>query len=57
MLPGGAMPYKAAYGRKNFCFEKKKQRTFAPAPSSPDVNAGKLQRRQTDKRFYFFFQK
>jgi hypothetical protein len=40
-----------------FLFEKKKQKTFAPAPSSPDVNFLQLARSQADKSVLFLFQR
>jgi len=41
--------------KKAFFFEKKKQKTFAIAPSSPDVNLLQLARSQTDKSFLVLF--
>jgi LPPG:FO 2-phospho-L-lactate transferase len=41
--------------RKNLFFEKKKQKTFAPALLPPGVHAGQLARNQTDKSFLVLF--
>jgi hypothetical protein len=41
--------------KKNFFFEKKKQKTFAPALSSPDDYPVPLARSQTDKSFLVLF--
>jgi hypothetical protein len=41
--------------KKNFFFEKKKQKTFAPALSSPDDYPVQLARSQTDKSLWVLF--
>jgi hypothetical protein len=41
--------------KKDFFFEKKKQKTFVLAPSSPDVTLLQLARSQTDKSFLVLF--
>jgi hypothetical protein len=41
--------------RKNFLFEKKKQKTFAPALASPDVDSPQLARLQESKSFLVLF--
>jgi hypothetical protein len=41
--------------RKAFFFEKKKQKTFAPAPASPDEKVVDLARNQTGKSFLVLF--
>jgi len=41
--------------KKDFFFEKKKQKAFAPAPSSRDENSVQLARRPTDKSFLVLF--
>jgi hypothetical protein len=43
--------------KKVFFFEKKKQKTFAFAPSQPSVPSVRLARNPTDKVFWFFFRK
>jgi len=40
---------------EGFFFEKKKQKTFAPAASPPDVHFLQLARGQTDKSFLVLF--
>jgi hypothetical protein len=43
--------------KKDFFFEKKKQKTFALAPSSPDVDLLSLRGAERTKVLWFFFQK
>jgi hypothetical protein len=50
--PGAATAEKA---RKVFFFEKKKQKTFAPALPPPDVNPLQLARNPKDKSFLVIF--
>jgi hypothetical protein len=41
--------------KKVFFFEKKKQKIFAPAPSSPGARVIQLARNRTDKSFLVLF--
>jgi hypothetical protein len=52
---GGVHRQKTPEERKAFFFEKKKQKTFALAPSSPDVLPLQLARNPTDKSFLILF--
>jgi hypothetical protein len=46
---------RALWQKKNFFFEKKKQKTFVPALSSPGVNQRQLAHTQTEKSLSVLF--